>query len=178
MKGQGNVVQIISTWTDDRIAQLTKLFGEGYSCAQIAAELGDATRNAVIGKVNRLGLSREKQIRVKVDAPRAPREHKARIRIARSNGNSNSQRVFIASETEQYRLRCVEIEPRHLTLMDLEKDDCTYPYGDGPFTYCGHPKREGSSYCVPHHHLCWVKPQSNKPKARIYHGTDFARGAA
>ncbi|PIE14261.1 MAG: GcrA cell cycle regulator [Rhodobacterales bacterium] len=44
-------------WTDERVATLTKMWGEGQSASQIAKELGGVTRNAVIGKVHRLGLS-------------------------------------------------------------------------------------------------------------------------
>ena len=44
-------------WTDERVARLTKLWAEGLSASQIAADLGDVSRNAVIGKVHRLGLS-------------------------------------------------------------------------------------------------------------------------
>ena len=42
-------------WTDDRVEILTKLWGEGLSASQIARELGDVTRNAVIRKIHRLG---------------------------------------------------------------------------------------------------------------------------
>ena len=45
------------SWTDDRVEILTKMWGEGQSASQIAKELGGVTRNAVIGKVHRLGLS-------------------------------------------------------------------------------------------------------------------------
>jgi GcrA cell cycle regulator len=59
--------------------------------------------------------------------------------------------------TEADKLRCVEINPRHLSLLDLERGDCRYPYGgeeDGEaITFCGHPRRLGSSYCTPHFHL-------------------------
>ena len=44
-------------WTDDRVEILKKLWAEGLSASQIARELGDVTRNAVIGKVHRLGLA-------------------------------------------------------------------------------------------------------------------------
>ncbi|MFZ0765802.1 MAG: GcrA family cell cycle regulator, partial [Bradyrhizobium sp.] len=54
-------------------------------------------------------------------------------------------------------LRCVAITPRHLALVDLEVDDCRYPYGGDaegePITFCGHPRHEGSSYCLSHFHL-------------------------
>ncbi len=45
------------SWTEERVATLTKMWGEGQSASQIAKELGGVTRNAVIGKVHRLGLS-------------------------------------------------------------------------------------------------------------------------
>ncbi len=45
------------SWTDERVEKLKKMWGEGQSASQIAKELGGVTRNAVIGKVHRLGLS-------------------------------------------------------------------------------------------------------------------------
>src|ERR1700749_3350562 len=47
----------IGGWTEDRVAALKKLWLEGLSASQIAKQLGGVTRNAVIGKVHRLGLS-------------------------------------------------------------------------------------------------------------------------
>ena len=44
-------------WTDERVEELKKLWSEGLSASQIAKQLGGVTRNAVIGKVHRLGLS-------------------------------------------------------------------------------------------------------------------------
>jgi len=47
--------------------------------------------------------------------------------------------------------------PRHLQLVELDAGDCRYPYGDAAegeaITFCGHPQREGSSYCLGHFHL-------------------------
>jgi len=45
------------SWTDERVDKLKELWGEGMSASQIAKVLGGVTRNAVIGKVHRLGLS-------------------------------------------------------------------------------------------------------------------------
>jgi GcrA cell cycle regulator len=51
----------------------------------------------------------------------------------------------------------VAITPRHLALVDLEAGDCRYPYGGDaegePITFCGHPRQEGSSYCLAHFNL-------------------------
>ena len=51
------VKEIPMSWTDERVETLKKMWGEGQSASQIAKELGGVTRNAVIGKVHRLGLS-------------------------------------------------------------------------------------------------------------------------
>ena len=54
-------------WNDERVELLKKLWADGLSASQIASRLGGVTRNAVIGKVHRLGLSGARQAR----APRA-----------------------------------------------------------------------------------------------------------
>ena len=45
------------SWTDERVETLKRMWAEGQSASQIAKDLGGVTRNAVIGKVHRLGLS-------------------------------------------------------------------------------------------------------------------------
>jgi GcrA cell cycle regulator len=63
----------------------------------------------------------------------------------------------VFKEIKPVKLRCVVIEPRHLSLIELERGDCRYPYGGDEegetITFCGHPRRPGSSYCTPHFHL-------------------------
>ena len=66
------------SWTDERVELLKKLWSDGLSASQIAAELGGITRNAVIGKVHRLGLSG----RAKSASAAAPRQRKARSSLA------------------------------------------------------------------------------------------------
>src|SRR5690606_38717812 len=84
------------TWTDERIEQLKKLWSDGLSASQIAAELGGITRNAVIGKVHRLGLSG----RTKAPSSSAPRQRKPRtshmLRVSRPamRGNTALAQAF------------------------------------------------------------------------------------
>lgn len=59
-------------WTEERVDILKKLWGEGYSASQIAARLGDVTRNAVIGKAHRLGLSGRQTTRPAAGRAAAP----------------------------------------------------------------------------------------------------------
>ncbi|MGR3712640.1 MAG: GcrA family cell cycle regulator [Shimia sp.] len=66
------------SWTDDRVELLKKMWGEGQSASQIAKELGGVTRNAVIGKVHRLGLSNRSPGGSKAEAkPKAAPKSKA-----------------------------------------------------------------------------------------------------
>lgn len=58
------------SWTDERVDKLKTMWGEGQSASQIAKALGGVTRNAVIGKVHRLGLSN--RTTTKAAAPAAP----------------------------------------------------------------------------------------------------------
>ena len=141
-----------TTWTEDRMASLTKLWSEGYSCSQISAALGGITRNGVIGKIHRMGLARP-HIK-KIGRQKAPREHKPRLRIISSNSSTSHQRIIQSVESaEVVALRCAEVVPRNLTMAELERGDCRYPYGDGPFTFCGHAGTEDSSYCFAHRQL-------------------------
>ena len=89
----------VLTWTDDRVEQLKKLWEAGLSASQIAAELGNVTRNAVIGKVHRLGLSG----RAKSPSSAAPRQRKARpvqhmMRVSRPQSRGNTARSKIDQE--------------------------------------------------------------------------------
>lgn len=145
------------TWTDERVEKLRELHARKLSCAMMAAELGGGiSRNAVIGKLHRLGLSSASST-IHVDnpfgirlLPRKKTENRKTVRIVKANGNSRTMRLMESAETDLQSLRCVEVIPRNVSLLDLEPGECRYPYGDGPFTFCGHASAEGYSYCAPH----------------------------
>lgn len=163
---------VLSVWTEERVGQLKELYANGMSCSRIAAELRSGiTRNAVIGKVHRLGLEKRGQGR-REKTERKPRvykkrSHQPKVRIVPANGNSNQFRVIQVSTTALAALRCVEVTPRGLTLLELQKNDCRYPYGDSDFTFCGHPKLEGSSYCPEHFALTQPLPSERRATERI-----------
>jgi len=82
------------TWTDERVETLKKLWADGLSASQIAAELGGITRNAVIGKVHRLGLAgRAKSPSSAASRPRKPRAHSHMLRVGRSSIRGNTALV-------------------------------------------------------------------------------------
>ena len=69
----------LMNWTDDRVEQLKNLWTEGLSASQIARALGGVTRNAVIGKVHRLGLA-GRASPSRSDRPRLPIAPKVSMR--------------------------------------------------------------------------------------------------
>jgi len=70
------------SWTDDRVEILKKMWGEGQSASQIAKELGGVTRNAVIGKVHRLGLSNRTATAAPAAAPATAAKPEAKAKPA------------------------------------------------------------------------------------------------
>lgn len=144
-------VHVNSVWTDTQSEVLIRMLAAGNSYAQIAVALNQQfntnySRNAVCGKGFRLRVKAPP----KMKAPPKPRK-RDRERI---------QTVKPAPRVEEIRLRCAEIEPRHLTLEQLEPRDCRYPFGDGPFTFCGRLNDEVSSYCPEHAWLTRMRARS------------------
>src|SRR5437763_8020846 len=91
----------MQTWTDERVERLKKLWADGLSASQIAGELGGITRNAVIGKVHRLGLSgRAKAPSSSVPRQRKPRAPAPMYRAARPAMRGNTALAMPAYEYE------------------------------------------------------------------------------
>src|SRR3954464_10249800 len=84
------------SWTDERVELLKKLWADGLSASQIAAELGGVTRNAVIGKVHRLGLAgRAKSPSSAAPRPRKPRAaHMLRVPRPSIRGNTALMQAY------------------------------------------------------------------------------------
>lgn len=163
-------------WTGEIVQRLTGLYQStaAPSCSKIAITLNDEfgtsfSRSAVIGKIDRLGLGVRRLPEGAEPVPRKPRE--PRVRGPRSPIESVARITRGPQQSaETIHLRCVEIVPRHLSFDDLGPNDCRYPYGrdergdTAPVTFCGHGKRAGSRYCVPHFHLC--RDQRPAPQRR------------
>ena len=144
----------IATWTEERIEALKTLWPH-HTSRQIAAKIG-VTRNSVIGKAARLGLTMEHKAEIH------PQTNNKALRllkgglltVVRKNGSGYVQAQTPRAEFKQ---RCIEIVPRHLTIHQLDANDCRYPVGGDkagdPITFCGHSRKEGSSYCDAHHSL-------------------------
>jgi hypothetical protein len=158
-------------WTAERTDALKGLIDRrGYSYAQIAGMLSNqfgvpVSRNACLGKTKRLGLIHVRppaEPRVRIPKVRVPT-----LRIVRAAGNTSSLKIIETTELQGGpQLRCIEIEPLHIPLEALPDKACHYPFGDGPFTYCGHPALSGSPYCAPHKAICF-KPATVEYQAPL-----------
>ncbi len=158
----------VISWTDDRVEQLKKLWESGLSASQIAAELGNITRNAVIGKVHRLGLSG----RAKSPSSAAPRQRKVRpaqnmMRISRpmSRGNTALAHVFeVEAEPDPIAFDNVVPMSQRRTLLELTEDTCHWPIGDPSsteFFFCGGKAVASLPYCA-HHSRVAYQPASER----------------
>ena len=169
-------------WTEDRVGALKKLWLEGQSASQIATQLGGGvTRNAVIGKVHRLGLSgraapsqparttfraaarpRPAAPAAPVQAPSPPR----RIEAAAPRPVMTAQPVAPAPMPEL---------PGTATVMTLGAHMCKWPIGDPSsreFSFCGRRSSEGV-YCVEHARVAY-QPQVRKSAGKDA-SSDLAR---
>ncbi len=162
----------VLTWSDDRVEQLKKLWESGLSASQIAAELGNVTRNAVIGKVHRLGLSGRAKAPSKPPSTAAPRQGKARpaqhmMRVARpvSRGNTALAHAFeVEMEPDPISYDNVVPMSQRLSLLELNEATCHWPVGDPSspeFFFCGGKALAGLPYCA-HHSRVAYQPAADR----------------
>lgn len=150
-----------TNWAPEHSAALRELMAKGLSYSEIAKTINERfgtnyTRNATIGRSKRMGLTRPAKPASPQHVP--PQTRPSRTHRAGSAGAATKAEPIPAIQhAEPVKLRCVGIRPRLVPLVELEAGDCRYPYRgdkDGePITFCGHPRREGSSYCTPHFRL-------------------------
>lgn len=170
------------SWTNERVELLKKLWTDGLSASQIAGELGGVTRNAVIGKVHRLGLSG----RAKTPAP-AAKPRKARpsgqTTPASSSRPASSQpqtQGAAALKMEEEPVNVVAIKPQiepvaelvpiseRATILTLTERTCKWPIGDPSspdFYFCGRNSDVGVPYCA-HHCKIAYQPVSDRRRDR------------
>ncbi|HZL01115.1 MAG TPA: GcrA family cell cycle regulator [Caulobacteraceae bacterium] len=147
-------------WTDERVETLKKLWLEGLSASQIAKHLGGVTRNAVIGKVHRLGLSGRatpsQPTRTVFKAPRPPRPMVSSQPIQRRAPEPRP----VAAPRPPY----IE-QPGTATVLTLGAHMCKWPIGDpstDDFTFCGRRSTDDGPYCIHHAQVAYQPPQAKK----------------
>lgn len=171
------------SWTDERIELLKKLWTEGLSASQIAGELGMVTRNAVIGKVHRLGLAG--RAKAPSTASARPQVRKSvssgTVRVASVSAGGGMTRAIsrgatalkIAPQEQEEVQPWVEtldedvVVPmsQRVTIMELKEGLCKWPMGDpqqSEFRYCGAGCEIGTPYCTYHSRVAYQPPSDRR----------------
>ena len=148
----------LETWTPERVEQLRSCVVTGLTCSQIAAQIG-VSRNAVIGKLHRLGLSSgrppggaARSCPPRAARPRAPSQRRL-LRLMWSNGAPAAGSA--AGATVDSAQPC--------SLLDLDRGKCRWPLGEpgrgaGDLTFCGNVAPDGISYCTGHARMAYRAP--------------------
>ncbi|MDG1825611.1 MAG: GcrA family cell cycle regulator [Henriciella sp.] len=164
-------------WTEDRVEVLKKLWAEGHSASQIAKELGGVTRNAVIGKVHRLGLSGRATPSRPVKRP--PRLARPKPRV-QPDGSVVAPKVSpsIAAplKSAEKTAMLATLPPKPLadgeaaTILTLRDSMCKWPIGDPAdpkFAFCGRKSATGP-YCAEHAKVAFQPAKKREKKKSEY----------
>lgn len=163
------------SWTDERVELLRKLWSDGLSASQVAAELGPGiTRNAVIGKIHRLGLA-ERAKTASAPRPRAPKAPRAPSQ-PRMNGHAVHGNVALAFAPHAQAIARAQPQEdvvipmsERVTLMELRESMCRWPMGDPTtpdFRFCGGKSPVGGGpYCAYHARIAY-QPAQDRRRAR------------
>ncbi len=130
-------------WTEERVEILRELLAAGYSSRQIADRLGGTTRNAVIGKANRMGLSKP----TKSSMTRQRRQEEDVVVV---------EEVFDAPEGG-------------VSILTLTHSTCRWPIGhpgDENFYFCGARTKQGQPYCERHGRMAYQVPTPKEARRR------------
>jgi GcrA cell cycle regulator len=146
----------IDTWTAERIEQLRNFVVSGLTCSQIAAEIG-VTRNAVIGKIHRLGLSPARPAGVPA------RSCPPRVRRPRVSPHSRLLRLIYSDAPRTGEAAAIEPidSAQRCSLLDIAQGKCRWPIGDPDtvdFAFCGNEALAGFSYCAGHARMAYRVP--------------------
>ncbi|ABS62023.1 GcrA cell cycle regulator [Parvibaculum lavamentivorans DS-1] len=160
-------------WTDERVELLKKLWAEGLSASQVAKQLGGVTRNAVIGKVHRLGLSGRatpsRPARSRAPAPRTLVRGRPDPLTAEARGDER-QREAAAERAEAAHVEERGLEPiQRATVLTLTEHTCKWPIGDPGrpgFHFCGRGAEHGAPYCTEHARMAYQPAQARRNRER------------
>ena len=160
-------------WTEDRVELLKKLWNEGLSASQIAGRLGHGvTRNAVIGKVHRLGLSGrvtpQRTARPRTRKTREPSHPGGRSGIMPTMGATAlkpSMRPEPAPRPIPEPVLLEAPKGERVNILMLTDKTCRWPIGDPgaeDFCFCGHQPKAGVPYCEYHARLAYQPAQDRR----------------
>jgi len=159
-------------WTEDRVERLKKLWAEGRSASQIARELGEVTRNAVIGKVHRLGISERASVPRPVRAakrarPASRQRAKPRATSAMARRPAGGMAYSGRELAPVVPTKKVIVLGDPVSLLELTEKLCKWPVGDpdsDKFRFCGNPSESGVSYCIDHQAIAYQPASSRRDR--------------
>ena len=169
----------LAVWTEDRVELLSKLWLNGVTAAEITSQLGGTTRNAVIGKAYRLGLSNQKRQKktsheeeteeaesaaVETDSAPIAETDDQEIALDALDADDDASEGTVDDATSA---RLAEALSEKLQLMQLSEKTCKWPIGDpatDDFWFCGLPSMPGKPYCEPHNKLATQPLTSRKDR--------------
>jgi GcrA cell cycle regulator len=150
------------TWTDERLELLKSRFEAGQSCRDIAAAIG-VSRNAVIGKLSRLNLTRRNN-----GHERPARKKAARERRAKTAPRQQYQMLVALYGEPQDVTEAPIHDGHHCSLLELSEERCRWPIntpGTEDFCFCGNMPIKSLPYCAGHSRLAY-RPNSQVRVAR------------
>lgn len=167
------------SWTEERVALLRRLWEDGQSASKIAAQLGGVTRNAVIGKVHRLGLAgrvkagEETTVAVAkpVEAEKAPVPAPAPepvVVVSHRPAPEFPQAAPLAPIAAAVPEPVTIPVSQRVTIMDLRESMCRWPLGDPTtpeFRFCGARSITGLPYCTHHAEIAY-QPATERKRDR------------
>jgi GcrA cell cycle regulator len=143
------------TWTVERVELLNIHYEAGLSCSEIAREIG-VSRNAVIGKISRLGLSRIKSV------SRQYSERNSRLKAGRPRVVSQHRILMALHSKPQSLAEEVPIHNGHrCSLLELSEEKCRWPIGNprtSDFLFCGNEPVSNLPYCAGHARIAYQLP--------------------
>lgn len=144
-------------WTEEKVTLATSLWLEGFSATYIAQQLGNGfSRNSVIGKIHRLGLKKTDSARPQKapEKPRTPMTRSKNLFLMRPAGR-------LLPPERVHTPRPIPVAPSlELTILQLTERTCRFI--TKPAGYCGHPVKDGTSYCEGHCEIVYMPPQGRK----------------
>ncbi|AWN50347.1 GcrA family cell cycle regulator [Methylobacterium sp. 17Sr1-1] len=160
------------SWTKERVELLKRLWSDGRSASQIAAEIGGVSRNAVIGKVHRLGLA-GRVVKANGTAPAGGR----RPRIEGESAAGETPSVVAPAppalalyQTASPADTTALPESARVTIMELREFMCRWPMGDPStpdFRFCGDRAITGLPYCTHHSRIAYQPAAERKRDRRV-----------
>jgi GcrA cell cycle regulator len=159
-------------WTAEAVEDLKRLALEGRSASVIATTLGAASRNAVIGKANRIGIKLNGDGRAArlVGKTRAG-AHRAQWAPANPRPGAGAHALARGRESKAAWIYCeAEVgEMQRVRFEEMREFACRWPLGDprtGEFAYCGLAPAKGQSYCAGHCRMAYRPPSAGARQSR------------